>query len=301
MDAHNDFYKKLIDNLYDGIYFCDRERIITYWNKGAERITGYPASQTVGRACRDNLLNHVTADGIQLCLNDCPLSACMEDGQIREVEVFLHHADGYRVPVVVRTSPIRDAQGVIIGAVETFSNNEKVVNTRRQLSEIERIALTDPLTNVGNRRYLENRLSIAITENHQIHTSIGLLFIDIDGFKGFNDIHGHEVGDKILRMVVGNLNYNLRATDMIGRWGGDEFLAILYNVQNEKGLQNIANKLKNLVEHSHLDFANKSLTITISIGATLLRSDDTFDSFIRRADHLMYRGKRSGRNQITVG
>ncbi len=179
MDNHNDFYKKLADNLYDGVYFVDRERVITYWNKGAERITGYTASQTVGRACRDNLLNHMTADGVQLCLNDCPLSACMRDGKAREAEVFLHHADGYRIPVGVRTSPICDEQGAIIGAVEIFSNNEKVVNTRRQLDEIERTALTDPLTGIGNRRYLENRLSIAIIENHQIYTSIGLLFIDV--------------------------------------------------------------------------------------------------------------------------
>ncbi len=301
MDNHNDFYKKLVDNLYDGVYFVDRERVITYWNKGAERITGYTASQTVGRACRDNLLNHMTADGVQLCLNDCPLSACMRDGKAREAEVFLHHADGYRIPVGVRTSPICDEQGAIIGAVEIFSNNEKVVNTRRQLDEIERTALTDPLTGIGNRRYLENRLSIAITENHQIYTSIGLLFIDIDDLKTFNDIHGHEVGDKILRMVVGNLNHNLRATDIIGRWGGDEFLAVLYNVQNEMDLQNIANKLKNLVERSRLDLTGTSLTITVSIGATLLNSDDTFDTFIRRADQLMYQSKQAGRNRIAVG
>ena len=58
-----DFYKDIIDNPYDGIYFVDRDRVITYWNKGAERITGYSAAQTVGRACRDNLLNHVTPNG----------------------------------------------------------------------------------------------------------------------------------------------------------------------------------------------------------------------------------------------
>ena len=64
MSDETDFYKEIIDNLYDGIYFVDRDRVITYWNKGAERITGYPAAQTVGRACRDNLLNHVTDSGI---------------------------------------------------------------------------------------------------------------------------------------------------------------------------------------------------------------------------------------------
>ena len=101
--------------------------------------------------------------------------------------------------------------------------------------------------------------------------------------------------------MVGNLNHNLRVTDTIGRWGGDEFLVILYNVQDAKDLQSIAAKLKNLVERSRLDLADKSLTVTISIGATLLASDDTFDSFIRRADQLMYQSKQSGRNRITVG
>ena len=76
----NNFYKDLIDNLFDGVYFVDRERLITYWNKGAERITGYESNQVIGRSCRDNMLNHVTADGEQLCTSQCPLAACMEDG-----------------------------------------------------------------------------------------------------------------------------------------------------------------------------------------------------------------------------
>jgi len=175
-----------------------------------------------------------------------------------------------------------------------------VVDTRRQLTEVQRTALTDALTGIGNRRYLENRLNAAIAENRQLSNPIGLMFMDIDDFKIFNDVHGHEIGDKILRMVVGSLNHNLRVTDTIGRWGGDEFLAILYSVQDKKDLQSIALKLKNLVERSRLDLSEKSLTVTVSIGATLLNSDDTSDSFIRRADQLMYQSKKTGRNRITV-
>src|SRR6478672_12515562 len=89
----NELYKDVIDNLYDGVYFVDRDRVITYWNNGAERITGYKRKDVIGRSCRDNLLNHVTAAGVQLCLGRCPLAACMEDGIPKEAEVFLHHAD----------------------------------------------------------------------------------------------------------------------------------------------------------------------------------------------------------------
>jgi diguanylate cyclase (GGDEF)-like protein/PAS domain S-box-containing protein len=271
------------------------------WNKGAERITGYAAAQVLGHSCRDNLINHVTANGVQLCLNECPLAACMKDGNPREAEVFLHHAEGYRVPVVVRASPIRDEQGDIIGAVETFINNESALNVRRELNDVQKIALTDHLTDIGNRRYLENRISLAIAENRQFQNQIGLLFIDVDEFKTFNDIHGHEIGDKVLRMVVDTLNHNLRATDTIGRWGGDEFIIILNNLQDLQGLYGIAQKLKNLVEYSRLDLTDKSLMVTVSIGATLLTPEDTFDSFVRRVDQLMYQAKQSGRNQIMVG
>ena len=113
MPDKNDFYKEIIDNLYDGVYFVDRDRVITYWNKGAERITGYSAKQAVGRACRDNLLNHVTANGVELCKNNCPMAAVMEDGNPREAEVYLHHKDGHRVPIIVRATVLRDDAGKV--------------------------------------------------------------------------------------------------------------------------------------------------------------------------------------------
>src|SRR5512142_3425722 len=157
MPEHNDFYKAIIDNLYDGVYFVDRERVITYWNGGAERITGYVSSQVVGHRCSDNILNHVTADGTNLCRDHCPLAACMLDGKPREVDVFLHHADGHRLPVLIRAAPMLDAQGNIIGAVETFSSDAGEKAVRSELHELRRTVHTDPLTGVGNRRFLERR------------------------------------------------------------------------------------------------------------------------------------------------
>ena len=82
-----------------------------------------PFVQMLGHSCSDHLLNHVTADGAPLCQSHCPLAACMEDGLPREAEVFLHHADGHRVPVLVRGASLRDPSGEIVGAVETFSGN----------------------------------------------------------------------------------------------------------------------------------------------------------------------------------
>ena len=302
MPHEKDFYKNIIDNLYDGVYFVDRDRVITYWNKGAERITGYPAEKTVGRSCQNNLLNHVTATGVPLCAEHCPLAAVMQDGREREVEVFLHHADGHRLPVVVRASAMRDETGDIVGAVESFSNNSSLIGTRRKLRDLRQMALTDTLTGIGNRRHLEGQLSAAIAEFKSNNRMTGLLFMDVDRFKQFNDTYGHNTGDQVLRMVAQTVRHALRATDTLGRWGSEEFLAILHDVQNENAMGAVAEKIRALVQRSHLDIDGElSLIVTLSIGGTLLLPEDTFDSFVGRADQLMYKSKQAGRNRVTIG
>ncbi|HSB03017.1 MAG TPA: GGDEF domain-containing protein, partial [Anaerolineales bacterium] len=253
------------------------------------------------RSCRDNLLNHVTASGVQLCANHCPLAAVMEDGREREVEVFLHHAHGHRLPVMIRATALRDETGKIVGAIETFSNNTHVIDTRRELREMYRVAMTDPLTGISNRRHLEGRLRAVIAEFLNNGNRPGLLSIDVDHFKQFNDTYGHNTGDSVLRMVAQTLRHALRATDSTGRWGGEEFIAILHDMRDEEDLRVAAEKVRTLVQHSRLDVDGQGLTVTISIGGTLVLAGDTAESFVARADQLMYRSKQAGRNRVTVG
>ncbi|MGC1375234.1 MAG: GGDEF domain-containing protein [Anaerolineales bacterium] len=302
MPEDKDFYKNIIDNLYDGVYFVDRERVITYWNKGAERITGYTSQRVVGHSCRDNLLNHVNADGVQLCLSKCPLAICMETGSAQEADAFLHHADGHRIPVLIRAAPLRDDDGNIIGAVETFTGDVGNATVREELRELRRMAQMDKLTNIGNREFIEGRLRAAIAElEHQPEIAVGLLFMDIDHFKECNDSYGHDVGDRMLSMVAATLRHNLRNSDVVGRWAGDEFLNILYDVATLETLKSVSEKLRMLVEFSRLDFGAESLTVTISAGATLLLPTDTPESVVRRADELLYQSKHAGGNQVSVG
>ena len=223
----------------------------------------------------------------------------MEDGKPREAEIFLHHADGHRVPVLIRTAPCHDEKGNIIGAAETFSSDRGVVTVRRQLRELRHQTQTDALTGISNRSHLEGRLRALIAE-FENGGGAGVIFIDIDHFKRFNDAHGHDAGDRVLRMVASTLKHSPRETDAIGRWGGEEFLAILYDVASIDGLKKGCEKLRILVELSRLDLAEESLAVTISLGGTLLRPDDNADSIVHRADELMYRSKQAGRNQTTV-
>ena len=296
-------FKDILDHLYDGVYFVDRDRVITYWNQGAARISGYATDQVVGRSCRDGILNHVTANGVSLCQNGCPLAATMEDGTPREADVFLHHADGHRVPVLVRCAPLRDASGAIVGAVESFSAARGLRSARSELRTLRRQVHIDPLTEVGNRAFLDARVRSLVAEaGRDGARDAAVAMMDIDRFKSVNDLHGHEAGDQVLRMVAKTLVGSLRGTDVIGRWGGEEFLVLLEDVADDASLTAACQKVRHLVRSSRLDLGDAaSVTVTLSIGATRVRAGDTPESVVARADGLMYQSKRAGRDRISVG
>jgi diguanylate cyclase (GGDEF)-like protein/PAS domain S-box-containing protein len=298
--SENQFYKNLIDNLYDGVYFVDLDRRITYWNKGAEHITGYAPEKVIGSFCNLNLLDHITDGGKHLCADGCPLTATMLDGKRREAEVYLRHNEGHRVPVLVRTSPIENENGQIIGAVEVFSNNQSAIKMRRKMDQLEQNIMLDGLTGIGNRAHGQIKLDSAFGEYLQHGKSFGLLFLDIDHFKSVNDTHGHSAGDKVLQNVANTLSYNLRGTDTCARWGGEEFIVILLDI-NQRGLELVAEKLRTLIAQSTLTVNGQTLKVTVSLGATLICQEDSVESLIQRADELMYQSKLNGRDQVTCG
>lgn len=298
MNPDTTFYKELIDNLYDGIYFVDRDRRITYWNRGAERLTGYTAADVTGSRCRDNILCHTDCEGISLCEEFCPVVHTLEDGRSREAEVFLHHQSGHRVPVSVRVSPIRNGGDEIIGAVEVFSDNTARLSDLQKIEELQQLVFLDPLTGVANRRYIHMYLQSKFDEMFRYGWPFGVMLLDLDNFKNVNDCFGHDVGDNILRMAAKTLHNAVRSYDLVGRWGGEEFIVVIANV-NERRLCEMAERFRRLMEESNMAVGESIARVTASIGAALATSDDTVGSLLKRTDELMYRSKGAGRNCVT--
>jgi diguanylate cyclase (GGDEF)-like protein/PAS domain S-box-containing protein len=293
------FYRELLDNLDEGIYFVDRDRKITYWNKGAQRISGYSAGEVTGKACKDSILVHIDDHGRSLCEEGCPLSETIETGRVCDALVYLQHKDGHRIPVSVRAAPIRDGQGTIIGAVESFRDQSQMDAVNLRLQELEKMALLDSLTGLSNRRHIEASMQIRLEELARYGWAFGILFIDIDDFKPINDTHGHEVGDSVLKLVSMTLLNSLRPFDILGRWGGEEFVAVVVNV-NENQLLQIAERALTLVRHSSLFAPTGAIKVTVSVGATMARSGESVPELLERADVLMYQSKKSGKNRVTM-
>jgi diguanylate cyclase (GGDEF)-like protein len=214
--------------------------------------------------------------------------------------VYLHHRDGHRVPVLVRIGPIRDEHGAITGAVETFSDNSQNYRSRQELEALRMMALIDPLTGVGNRRYAQDTLEARLNERDRYHWECGVIFCDVDHFKSVNDTHGHDTGDRVLRMVAQTLANAVRGFDFVGRWGGEEFVIILTHA-DQSVLHTIAERCRALVQGSSVQADEGALSVTLSLGATLAGDDDNVTSLLDRADAMMYVSKNSGRNQVTLG
>ncbi len=300
MKLDTDSYNRIFDNLHDGLYFVDMNRTIRYWNKGAERISGYTADEVVGRSCSDNILTHVDSDGNSLCLGLCPLGATIADGNAREAEIFMHHKDGHRVPVSTRVTAITDRNGNVIGGAELFTDISSVRSIELRVKELEEMALLDNLTRLANRYYIEKELHVRFEEEKRFGIPFGVLFMDIDHFKRFNDTYGHDIGDHALKFVADTLVKNARPFDVMGRWGGEEFLGIIRNVTGQQ-LESLGNRLRVLVKSSYIPLENEKLHVSISIGATIMRDDDNMETLIKRADTLLYESKRQGRNRLTMG
>ena len=290
----------VLENLHDGLYCTDTHRVITFWNHAAERITGYPAAEVLGRSCAANILVHVDTDGRSLCRGLCPLAMTMADCVGREAEVFLRHRDGHRVPVLVRTGPLKDRAGQVVGGVELFTDLSNILANNSRVRELEQLALLDTLTQLANRAYLQREIEARFEEMRRYGIPFGLLFMDIDFFKRFNDTYGHDVGDAVLKLVANTFTANSRAFDVYGRWGGEEFVGVIRSIDAED-LVVLGNRMRVLVNQSFLMHDEARLGVSISLGATVAHPDDTAESLIKRADHLLYQSKKEGRNRLTLG
>ena len=297
MNTEN-IYLEIINKLRDGIYFVDKDRKIIFWNKAAEKITGYMADEIVGKRCFDTNLQHIDAEGRSLCKIGCQLYSTLDDGKQRKQEVFVRHKDGHRIPIKVNIYPIKE-NGGIIGAIDVFTPNSPNVYEEELIEKLANSATRDRLTGLPNRVNIESYAEYCFSEMKRFSKKFCFAFMDIDNFSNFNNTYGHELGDEVLKTVSKSIMHMIRRSDMFGRWGGEEFVGI-YEIKHNKDALSMAEKMRVLIENSIIEHEGKNLSVTASLGVTIANEMDTLESAIRRADGLMYKSKQNGKNCVTA-
>lgn len=295
----DDLVQDILDNLYEGVYLIDAGRVVTFWNKSAERITGFKACDVVGKYCSDGSLNHLNRENARLRTALCPVHRTLVDGRRREADVCLRHRNGQKVEVSVKTLPLYDS-GKIVGAAEVFTESaRKTVPGKAAPNAAEDAALYDPLTALPNRRYIDFYLGNRMAEFERLGISFSVIMADVDHLRRVNDTYGPETGDRVVKAIASTIRAAFRKSDFVGRWDGAEFMVIVIGVSDED-LIPICEKLRLLVRSAVVKTERDPVGVTISVGSSIAREGDTAAVIQQRADSAVRESKRAGRDAVTI-
>jgi len=301
--TQKDFTAKLIK--YSGVptFVLDDQHRVLFWNTPCEYLTGIKAADIVGT--RDHWRPFYRAQ--RPCLADLALDDTGDLGGglydfLEHSKVLPHglHAEGWfenvgdqRRYLVFEAAPIFDDAGKTVAAIETLRD----ITDRKEMEEALAFQATrDELTGIYNRRMLDELLTQEVERAQRYQTPFSLIMFDLDYFKNINDTYGHDVGDAVLRTVAEVMRGQIRVTDHLGRWGGEEFMLLAPETVLAQAAF-LADKLRRRVEGHDFDQAR---SITMSIGVGGYRIGEGVDNLIKRVDDALYRAKGSGRNTVEV-
>jgi len=174
---------------------------------------------------------------------------------------------------------------------------ELELKVEERTAELKKLASSDPLTKLLNRQGIFDHWEAESNRSARQEEGVSILMLDIDHFKNINDIYGHDVGDKVIVFVADTLRHLLRSYDIVGRWGGEEFLIVI--ASNEKNIiSQIAQKIQEQIAQSVVEIGEIKLAFTVSIGYVIGKPNESFENLVKKADIALYKSKENGRNQV---
>ena len=304
-------YRLLTEDAQDVLWRTDARLIVTYISPADERLRGFRADEVVGR----HVFEMFTEEGVAVVKAMIQRRAQEEASgtPVGFLNFQVQHRckDGRLIWGEVTSKPDRNAQGEIIG----YHGITREITERKRLEEqVRQLAFHDPLTHLANRRLMLEHLDQAMSASKRSHHHGALLFLDLDNFKSLNDTHGHSVGDLLLIEVAERLKACVREADTVARFGGDEFVVLLCELDTQPAeaseqaiavAEKIRIRLSDLYVLQAAPSGPATGTIehqcTASIGVAIFRGrDESQSSVIDRADAAMYQAKKDGRNRIRL-
>jgi diguanylate cyclase (GGDEF)-like protein len=269
--------------------YIDRERRYRFNNRYYETWLKRPLSEITGRRIADVL-------GPQAYANIAPNLERAFSGERVDFDVEVPGAAGTRF---VRGSyiPDIDASGEVVGVYTSSTDITPLKEVERQL---ERLAQKDTLTGLPNRHAFNDGIAAALRRSQRGGTQVALLFLDVDGFKRINDTLGHAAGDDVLREFARRLSACVRATDLVARLAGDEFVIVLEGIHSREECRFVARKIIAAMR-SPVSAGDTAVKVTTSIGIALGQGGTTTpEALLKRADSALYAAKGHGRDTFEI-
>lgn len=292
VEAHTELLVAALEANPNGVALTNIHGKIEWVNQAFADLTGYSREEVIGQNPR------VLKSGKHDVAYYRNMWQTLKEGHVWRGEIINRRKDGSLSYEELTIAPVKDAKGTI----HHFIGVKQDIAERKRLEEELRLqATTDALTGLANRRYFFNRAETELARIKRGKTGAAtLIMLDLDHFKRVNDTHGHAIGDLLLRQVADILRDTLRRSDLPGRIGGEEFVALLPETTIQDGIK-LAERLRARMENTPISVDGQPLSYTASFGVTLLgNADATVDVALARADEAMYRAKQNGRNRVDV-
>lgn len=271
----------------------DRLQDIDSYVRGSE--TARSASYQSGRELGDAVQEQVR--GIEDSVRDAQSLDTLKQAVQQRIDAIISHVDQHRRGEEARHQAV-EAQ--VHALTERLRDMEaESAQLRERIAAEHRQALTDALTGIPNRLAYQERIAQEVARWKRFATPLALLVWDVDRFKQINDQYGHKAGDKVLKVIAGVLAEHIRETDFLARYGGEEFVMIMTGTA-QPAILDVADKLRQAVEHCGFHYRGENVPITISCGIAEFRSEDGIDAVFERADRALYQAKDAGRNCCVV-
>lgn len=283
-------FEAIVQSSEDAIIGKSLDGIVTSWNPAAETIFGYTAEEMIGKP----MLKLFPAD--RQDEEEVLLERIRHGDVVAHFETTRVRKDGAMIDVSTTLSPIMDSDGVVIGA----SKIARDITAHKQAEkELERLAQIDELTGVANRRHFMVLAEQELLRTVRYGGQLSVLMMDIDFFKNVNDTYGHHTGDLVIQRLGGLCRETLRAIDVIGRLGGEEFAIVLPQTGSQQAID-VAERLREVIANAEVSLERgMPLHFTVSIGvATLVGTETNLDTLLGYADKFLYAAKHNGRNRV---
>lgn len=279
-------------NAREGIMITDKQAKILVVNEAFSRITGYSSEEVIGKS--PNLLK----SGLQSKEFYFNMWSELKTFGHAKVDLWNRKKSGELFSVAQTMTVVLDEFGEVKNYVALFSD---VTQLKRQEEQLKHIAHYDTLTNLPNRLLLADRLSLAMMQAKRSERMVAVAFLDLDGFKSVNDVYGHDVGDQLLVALSQNMEAEMREGDTLARFGGDEFVVVIGNLESVEASLSV---LDRLLFASNVPFFTglQKVQITSSIGVSFYPQLEEVDAdqLMRQADQAMYQAKLEGKNQYHI-
>lgn len=284
-------FKGIFDNAIEGIYITDREGRILSVNQSFARLTGYQPAEVIGK--HPNLLNSSQQDSrfYQQLWRKLRANGSWTG------EVWNQNKDGAISPQWLSISAIKNDRQQV---THYFAFFHDISELKRKEKQISIMAYSDALTKLPNRAALEFRLTKAIARAERDRGALAIFFIDLDNFKNINDSLGHDKGDQVLIEVANRLMQTIRSEDTLCRLGGDEFILLSENIENDHSVYMLANRILTTLQRP-IEMEPNTIYMNASIGISLFPEDgQTTQELIKNADMAMYKAKSEGKNKFVM-